>query len=139
MVRHSRAAVVFRPRVARTTRAHRHSRPDPPPGRARPRQNSPRRTEWRTVRPELLVGERGPFARSGQVNQGYLFPLSTAFAEQLAGRFPQVQAAFDEADGAPRRAHLWCIYAPRGAAANLDIGRKAGVWGVRKPDRLRDL
>ncbi len=92
-----------------------------------------------TIPVEWRESERGPFARTGQVNQGYLFPLSTAFAEQLAGRFPQVQAAFDEADGAPRRAHLWCIYAGRGVAANLDIGRKAGVWGVRKPDRLRDL
>jgi hypothetical protein len=37
--------------------------------------------EWRTQ-------ELGPFNRTGNVNQGYLFPLSTAFYDELVGRWP---------------------------------------------------
>jgi hypothetical protein len=37
--------------------------------------------EWRTR-------ERGPFDKTGAVNQGYLFPLSDEFAAKLASHFP---------------------------------------------------
>jgi len=39
--------------------------------------------EWRT-------SERGPFDKTGAVNQGYLFPVSDEFAQKLASRFPQL-------------------------------------------------
>jgi hypothetical protein len=39
--------------------------------------------EWRTR-------EQGPFAKDGNVKQGYLFPLSDAFAEKLNVQFPQL-------------------------------------------------
>ena len=50
--------------------------------------------EWRTR-------EGGPFAQDGNVKQGYLFPVSDAFAKKLNDRFPQLglpmtKAADDE-------------------------------------------
>jgi hypothetical protein len=46
--------------------------------------------EWRTA-------ERGPFDKTGAVNQGYLFPISDEFAGKLASRFPQLAYLADPA------------------------------------------
>ncbi len=45
--------------------------------------------EWR-------LEEDGPFSRTGGVKQGYLFPLSENFTENLVGRFPQLRDRFPE-------------------------------------------
>ncbi len=92
-----------------------------------------------TIPVEWRQREKGPFARTGQVNQGYLYPLSFEFADELAKRFPQVQSAVDEAISHRREARRWYVYVPRVAAGNLQIGRQAGFWGVHKEGRLAGL
>jgi MoxR-like ATPase len=44
--------------------------------------------EWR-------IRESGPFNRTGGVQQGYLFPLSDAFAARMSARFPQLRLEID--------------------------------------------
>jgi 5-methylcytosine-specific restriction enzyme B len=51
--------------------------------------------EWR-------VAERGPFDKNGDVNQGYLFPLSRDFSQKLLAQFPILVEQTPSLDGAGR-------------------------------------
>lgn len=46
------------------------------------------------------VAEQGPFTKQGVVRQGYFFPLSDRFANQIAELFPQLGLGSERVDGA---------------------------------------
>ena len=49
--------------------------------------------------PESVRGkETGPFNRAGKANEGYLFPVSGAFAQSLIAEFPTIATILSEVD-----------------------------------------
>jgi MoxR-like ATPase len=90
------------------------------------------------------IGEEA-FTSSGGPNQGYLYEVSKLFAQRLVGQFRESFPGFVSLSVATNGPvvlegnRTWCIYVPRAALQNLEIGLRKGVWGVDSAAKLQDL
>ena len=87
--------------------------------------------DWR-----LAEGSGSPFGKSGGVNQGYLFPVSDQFVDNLVAAFPGVESALGDLQGGAIRDRTWCVYVPRSGARNFELARSAKTWGAPSEGRL---